>query len=144
RLNRRFATTPPPSHGDESEIGVVVPGTRDAVVRIGSGGKLLPETVLADGIRYGRRQLQKSVPGAGDHKVELALVELAGGRVGHELPIDAANANGANRAQERNRADGEGRGCAVDGQDVGVVLLVRGEHGQDHLDVVAVALGEER
>ena len=39
--------------------------------------------------------------------------------------------------------DERGRG-ADDAEHVGVVLLVGGEHGDDDLDVVAVALGEER
>ena len=45
---------------------------------------------------------------------------------------------------ERDVADRQGGGGAVEGEDVGVVLLVRREDGQDDLHVVVVALREER
>ena len=64
--------------------------------------------------------------------------------VDHELAVDAADAHRADRAQERDLADRQ-RGRRGDrAEDVGVVLLVGREHGQDDLDVVLVALGEQR
>ena len=39
---------------------------------------------------------------AGHDQVQLALVELAVGRVGDELAVDAADAHGADGAQERD------------------------------------------
>jgi hypothetical protein len=83
------------------------------------------------------------VTGAGHDEVELALVELARGRVGDELAVDPADADRADGAQERDAAHRERRRGAVHGQDVGVVLLVRRQDGQHDLDVVLVALREE-
>ena len=84
------------------------------------------------------------VAGAGDDQVELRLVELAVRRVEDELAVDAADAHGADRALERDLADRQ-RGRRGDrAEDVGVVLVVRGEDRDDDLDVVLVALGEQR
>ena len=84
------------------------------------------------------------VAGAGDDEVELRLLELAVGRVDDELAVDAADADGADRARERDLADRQ-RGRGGDrAEDVGLVLLVGREDRDDELDVVLVALGEER
>ena len=66
------------------------------------------------------------------------------GRVDDELAVDPADAHGADGPVERDLADRQrgGRGDRAD--DVGVVLLVRREDGDHELDVVLVALGEER
>ena len=81
---------------------------------------------------------------AGHDEVELALGELAVRRVGDELAVDAADAHRADRSQERDVADAQRRRGAVERQDVGIVLLVGREDRQDDLDVVVVALREER
>ena len=81
---------------------------------------------------------------AGDDEVELRVGELAVRRVDDELAIDPADADGADGAGERDLADRQ-RGRRGDGaEDVGLVLLVGREDGDDELDVVLVALGEER
>ncbi len=80
----------------------------------------------------------------GDDEVELRVGQLAVGRVDHELAIDAADANGADRPRERDLADRQ-RGRRGDRpDDIGLVLLVGREDRDDELDVVLVALGEER
>ena len=77
-------------------------------------------------------------------EVELRVGELAVGRVDHELAVDPADADGADRAGERDLADRQ-RGRRGDrAEDVGLVLLVGREDRDDELDVVLVALGEER
>ena len=84
------------------------------------------------------------VPGARDDEVELGLLELAVGRVDDELAIDPSDADGADGARERDRADGQrGRG-GHGAEHVRLVLLVGREDRDDQLDVVLVALGEER
>ena len=82
--------------------------------------------------------------GAGHDEVELALGELAVGRIGDELAADATDADRADRAHEGDLADAERRRGAVERQDVRIVLLVGREDRQDDLDVVVVALREER
>jgi len=61
-----------------------------------------------------------------------------------ELAVDAADPNGRDRAEERDLADREGRRRGDRAEDVGVVLLVRREDRDDALDVILVALGEQR
>ncbi len=81
---------------------------------------------------------------ADDDQVERALLLLGERRVDHELALDQADADGADRAEERHRRDHQRRRDAVDREDV-----VRGDHvgredGGDALDLVAVALRPER
>jgi len=70
--------------------------------------------------------------------------ELAEGRVDDELAVDPADAHGRDRAVERDLADREGRRRGDRADDVREVLLVRREDGDHELDIVLVALGEER
>ena len=81
---------------------------------------------------------------AGDDQVELRVGELAVGRVDDELAVDAADADRADRAGERDLADRQRRRRGDGAEDVGLVLLVGREDRDDELDVVLVALGEER
>ena len=84
------------------------------------------------------------VAGAGDDEVELRVLQLGVGRVEDELAVDPADPHGADGALERDLADRQ-RGRRGDGaEDVRVVLLVRRQDRDDELDVVLVALGEER
>ncbi len=84
------------------------------------------------------------VAGAGDDEVELRLLELAVGRVDDELAVDPADAHGADGTRERDLADRQGGRGRDRAEDVGLVLLVGREDRDDQLDVVLVALGEER
>ncbi|HEY7332133.1 MAG TPA: exonuclease domain-containing protein, partial [Candidatus Limnocylindria bacterium] len=61
RLNGEFVTNPTNSQLDESELDLVVAGTRDAVMMVEAGAKILPESVMADAIAYGHAELQKSI-----------------------------------------------------------------------------------
>jgi DNA polymerase III epsilon subunit family exonuclease len=61
RLNGEFVTNPTNTQLDESELDLVVAGTRDAVMMVEAGAKILPESVMADAIAYGHSELQKSI-----------------------------------------------------------------------------------
>jgi polyribonucleotide nucleotidyltransferase len=61
RINGEFVTNPTNSELDESELDLVVAGTRDAVMMVEAGAKILPEDVMADAIAYGHQELQKSI-----------------------------------------------------------------------------------
>jgi DNA polymerase III epsilon subunit family exonuclease len=61
RINGEFVTNPTNSELDESELDLVVAGTRDAVMMVEAGAKILPESVMADAIAYGHDELQKSI-----------------------------------------------------------------------------------
>jgi len=61
RINGEFVTNPTNTELDESELDLVVAGTRDAVMMVEAGAKILPEDVMADAIAYGHQELQKSI-----------------------------------------------------------------------------------
>jgi DNA polymerase III epsilon subunit family exonuclease len=61
RIGGQFVTNPTTSQLDESELDLVVAGTRDAVMMVEAGAKILPESVMADAIAYGQQELQKSI-----------------------------------------------------------------------------------
>ena len=72
RINGEFVTNPTTSQLDESDLDLVVAGTRDAVMMVEAGAKILPESVMADAIVYGQAELQKSIA------LQDKLVEAAG------------------------------------------------------------------
>src|SRR5574338_498126 len=72
RINGEFVTNPTNSQLDESDLDLVVAGTRDAVMMVEAGAKILPESVMADAIAYGQAELQQSID------LQLKLVEAAG------------------------------------------------------------------
>ncbi|HEU5326390.1 MAG TPA: polyribonucleotide nucleotidyltransferase [Candidatus Limnocylindria bacterium] len=61
RLNGEFVTNPTNTQLDESDLDLVVAGTREAVMMVEAGAKILPESVMADAIAYGHAELQKSI-----------------------------------------------------------------------------------
>ena len=61
RINGEFVTNPTNTELDESELDLVVAGTRDAVMMVEAGAKILPEDVMADAIAFGHQELQKSI-----------------------------------------------------------------------------------
>jgi DNA polymerase III epsilon subunit family exonuclease len=61
RIGGEFITNPTNSQLAESELDLVVAGTRDAVMMVEAGAKILPEAVMADAIAYGHSELQKSI-----------------------------------------------------------------------------------
>ena len=65
-------------------------------------------------------------------------------RVDDELAVDAADPDRADRAEKRQRRDHQRGGRAVDAEDVVRDDQVGGEHGADHLHLVAEALRPER
>jgi polyribonucleotide nucleotidyltransferase len=72
RINGEFVTNPTISRLDESELDLVVAGTRDAIMMVEAGANILPEAVMADAIAYGQQELQKSID------LQEKLVEAAG------------------------------------------------------------------
>jgi len=84
------------------------------------------------------------VAGTRHDEVERALGQLAGRWVGDELAVDPPDAHRSDGTLERDVADAQRRRGAIEGQHVRVVLLVRREDRQNHLDVIAITLGEER
>ncbi|HEX7950969.1 MAG TPA: polyribonucleotide nucleotidyltransferase [Candidatus Limnocylindrales bacterium] len=58
RINGEFVVNPTFSQLEESELDLIVSGTRDAIMMVEAGAKLLPEAVMAEAILFGHRALQ--------------------------------------------------------------------------------------
>ncbi len=72
---------------------------------------------------------QDRVGCAGDHQVELRLVNPRHRRVDDNLPVQVSHADCANGATERDVRDHQGRRSPVDAEDRRVVLLVHRQDG---------------
>jgi DNA polymerase III epsilon subunit family exonuclease len=60
-IDGQFVTNPTFSQLEESQLDLVVAGTRDALMMVEAGAKILPEATMADAIAHGQRELQKSI-----------------------------------------------------------------------------------
>jgi DNA polymerase III epsilon subunit family exonuclease len=61
RIGGEFVVNPTFSQLAESELDLIVAGTRDAIMMVEAGAKLLPEDVMAEAILFGHRSLQPIV-----------------------------------------------------------------------------------
>ncbi|HET7182707.1 MAG TPA: polyribonucleotide nucleotidyltransferase, partial [Candidatus Limnocylindrales bacterium] len=58
RINGEFVVNPTYSELENSELDLIVSGTRDAIMMVEAGVKLLPEDVMADAILFAHKALQ--------------------------------------------------------------------------------------
>jgi polyribonucleotide nucleotidyltransferase len=58
RIGGEFVVNPTYSELADSELDLIVSGTRDAIMMVEAGAKLLPEDVMAEAILFGHRALQ--------------------------------------------------------------------------------------
>src|SRR4051812_32507974 len=58
RIDGEFVVNPTYSQLADSELDLIVSGTRDAIMMVEAGAKLLPENVMAEAILFGHRALQ--------------------------------------------------------------------------------------
>ncbi len=58
RIGGEFVVNPTMSQLEESELDLVVSGTRDAIMMVEAGARLLPEAVMAEAILFGHRAIQ--------------------------------------------------------------------------------------
>ena len=58
RIDGEFVVNPTYSQLAESELDLIVSGTRDAIMMVEAGAKLLPEAVMAEAILFGHRALR--------------------------------------------------------------------------------------
>jgi DNA polymerase III epsilon subunit family exonuclease len=58
RIDGEFVINPTVSDLHESELDLIVSGTRDAIMMVEAGAKLLPEDVMAEAILFGHRAIQ--------------------------------------------------------------------------------------
>ena len=78
------------------------------------------------------------------NEIEIAIQALALGRIDNELTVDAADADSADGACERDVRHAKSGGSTVHGADVRIVLTVSAEEDGHDLGVVVVALREQR
>ncbi len=58
RIDGEFVVNPTYSQLADSELDLIVSGTRDAIMMVEAGAKLLPEDVMAEAILFGHRAIQ--------------------------------------------------------------------------------------
>ncbi len=61
RIGGEFVVNPTHTQLADSELDLIVAGTRDAIMMVEAGAKLLPEDVMAEAILFGHRALQPLV-----------------------------------------------------------------------------------
>ena len=87
---------------------------------------------------------QHGVAGAGDDQFELGVGHFVQRRIENVLVVHEADARGADRALEGHARQGQCGGSRHHRHHVGIVLHVVRQHGDDHLGLVAPAVGEQR
>ena len=58
RINGEFVVNPTVSDLEDSDIDLIVSGTRDAIMMVEAGASIVPEDVMAEAILFGHRALQ--------------------------------------------------------------------------------------
>ena len=87
---------------------------------------------------------QHGVGGAGDDEVELGLDHFVERRVEDVFVVGEADAGGADRALEGGAGNRQRGGGGDQRHDIGIVLHVVRQHGDDDLGLVAPAVDEQR
>jgi len=72
RIDGEFVINPTMPQLDESELDLVVSGTRDAIMMVEAGAKILPEDVMAEAILFAHRALEPLID------IQLELQKLVG------------------------------------------------------------------
>ena len=107
RIDGEFVVNPTFSQLADSELDLIVSGTRDAIMMVEAGAKLLPEDVMAEAILFGHRalqpliDLQERAPRA-RRQAEAPAVPRARHRVGPRLRRGRRGQDGARRRRRRD------------------------------------------
>ena len=105
---------------------------------------MIASAISASGISWPKPSIMTiACVGAGDDQVEVALLELVGGREGDELAVDPAQADGADRAR------GTGRRASSSEAEAPIIERTSGSFSRSaeigaglDLDLVAVPSGK--
>ncbi len=87
---------------------------------------------------------QHRIGRAGDDEVELRSLHVLHERIEDIIAVRVADTGGGDRPHEGHAGKRQRRGGGDHADDVGVVLKIVREHGDDHLRLVLVAVGEQR
>ena len=117
-------------------LGEVVDHRDDLLDRGVGGFERLDDLLFAHFLRAGFDH-DEAVLAAGDDQIELALLALGEGRVDEVLAVNQADPHAGDGLLERDVGQGERRRGPGEGEDVGVVLAVGGEHERDDLRLEA-------
>ena len=80
---------------------------------------------------------------AGHHEIQVAVLQVAVGRIDDEFAVHPTHPDRGQGGLEWNIRDLQGRGGADNAQDVVVVLHVRRQHDDGNLRLVEIVLGEK-
>ncbi len=61
RIDGQFVVNPTASQLEVSELDLIVSGTRDAIMMVEAGAKILPEAIMADAIMFGHESLRPAI-----------------------------------------------------------------------------------
>ena len=95
RIDGEFVVNPTNTQLKESELDLIVSGTRDAIMMVEAGANILPEDVMAEAILFGHRSL------AADHRPPGGAPE--GRRQGQAHPVPRAGHRIGPRLRRRRR-----------------------------------------
>lgn len=105
RVNGQFVCNPTPSQMDESDLDLMVAGSRDAIVMVEGGARELSEDTMLEAILFAHREMQvlldaqeklrglcgkpkwEVVPPEKDETLETKVRELVGGRINEAITI---------------------------------------------------------
>ena len=115
RIGGEFVVNPTFSELAESELDLVVSGTRDAIMMVEAGAKLLPEDVMAEAILFGHRALQPLITIQEELRAAVGKAKItpfleAGVELGHRLH------QGRRRGRVRRRRRRDDRDGPEDGR----------------------------
>ena len=87
---------------------------------------------------------QHSSFGTGNHQIQNRILARGLTGIEHVLTVDVANAGGADRATERDAADGQGRANSDQGGDVGINFRIERQGVHHNVHFVEKTFGEQR
>ena len=98
--------------------------------------------VLGEFLGFGLNH-QYRIAGAGNHHVELRVLERLVAWVEHVAMVPVADPSRADRPGKGNAGEGEGGGGADHGGDVGILVLIGGHDRGHHLHLIHEPLGKQ-
>ncbi len=86
----------------------------------------------------------QGIAGSGKNQVDIALRLFIEAWIEHELAVDAANAGAGNGAGKGQRGNHQGGGGACQGQNIGFIFLVGGNHTGQNLHILIEPFWKKR
>ena len=87
---------------------------------------------------------QHAFMGPGNNQIQIALFHLFNRGVQHIGTVYPANTRRPNGAKKRNTRQGQGRRCANDGRNIGVIFHIMGKYRTNNLGFTFEPFGKQR